>query len=149
VDRTLLTELQRDATQSYANLGQAVGLSAGSAHERVRKLRERGIIRRTTVDVDPEAVGAGVLAFVMLDGNTWMGGPDTRDSLAAISEIVEAHIIAGSAAVLVKIRTSTTKALQAVLRRIFDIDGVTNTQTIVVLTTAFDRPVSLEADEPS
>jgi Lrp/AsnC family leucine-responsive transcriptional regulator len=148
VDRALLTELQRDATQSYANLGQAAGLSAGSAHERVRKLRERGVIRRTTVEVEPEAVGLGVLAFVMLDGNAWMGGTDTRESLAAIPEITEAHIIAGSAAVLVKVRTGSTKALQAVLRRIYEIDGVAGTQTLVVLTTSFERSVSLEVDEP-
>lgn len=149
VDRALLTQLQRDATQAYAALGQAVGLSAGSAHERVRKLRERGVIRRTTVDVDPDAVGRGVLAFVMLDGNAWMGGATTRESLAAIPEIEEAHIIAGAASLLVKIRTGTTKALQTVLRRIFDIDGVTGTHTIVVLETAFERPINLDHDEPN
>ena len=64
IDRALLGELQRDATQAYAALGQAVGLSAGAAHERVRKLRERGVIRRTTIEVDPAAVGRGVLAYV-------------------------------------------------------------------------------------
>lgn len=67
IDRALLTLLQQDATQSYAALGQAVGLSAGAAHERVRKLRERGVIRRSTVEVDPAAVGNGVLAYVMVD----------------------------------------------------------------------------------
>ncbi|WP_405149305.1 Lrp/AsnC family transcriptional regulator [Sphaerisporangium sp. NBC_01403] len=149
VDRALLTQLQRDATQAYAALGQAVGLSAGSAHERVRKLRERGVIRRTTVEVDPDAVGRGVLAFVMLDGNAWMGGATTRESLAAISEIEEAHIVAGAASLLVKIRTGTTKGLQAVLRRIFDIDGVTGTHTIVVLETAFERPINLDHDAPN
>jgi DNA-binding Lrp family transcriptional regulator len=147
VDRALLAELQRDATQSYANLGQAVGLSAGSAHERVRKLRERGVIERTTVAVDPEAVGLGVLAFVMLNQSAWMGDEATKESLAAIPEITEAHIVAGSADVLVKVRTASTKALQEVLRRIYEIAGVAGTQTIVVLTTAFERPISLEADE--
>jgi Lrp/AsnC family transcriptional regulator, leucine-responsive regulatory protein len=89
-----------------------------------------------------------VLAFVMLDGSAWMGGDATRESLAAVPEIVEAHIVTGSAAVLVKVRTGTTKALQEVLHRIYDIDGVAGTQTIVVLTTAFERPMSVEADEP-
>ena len=147
MDRALLAELQQDATQTYANLGQAVGLSAGSAHERVRKLRERGVIERTTVAVDPEAVGLGVLAFVMLNGSSWMGGTATKESLAAISEIMEAHIVAGSADVLVKVRTTSTKALQDVLRRIYEITGVVGTQTIVVFTTAFERPISLRADE--
>lgn len=143
IDRALLGQLQQDATQSYAALGSAVGLSAGSAHERVRKLRERGVIRRTTVDVDPVAVDRGVLAFVMLDANAWMGDTPTRDALAALPEIQEAHIIAGAATVLAKIRTETTEELQAVLRRIFDIDGVTGTQTIVVLESFFERSVNV------
>lgn len=145
-DRALLARLQDDATQSYAALGQAVGLSAGSAHDRVRKMRERGSIRRTTVDVDPAAVGRGVLAFVMVEANAWMGDAPTRDALAGIPEIQEAHVVAGSAAVLVKIRTTTTEELQALLRRIFGIDGVTGTNTIVVLETFFERPVNV-ADE--
>jgi Lrp/AsnC family transcriptional regulator, leucine-responsive regulatory protein len=147
IDRALLTQLQGDATQPYAALGQVVGLSAGATHERVRKLRERGVIRRTTIDVDPGAVGRGVLAFVLLEANAWMGGAATRESLAAIPEIEEAHIIAGPASLLVKIRTGTTKALQAVLRQIFDVDGVTATHTIVVLETAVERPVNVNHDE--
>ncbi len=137
-DQILLTALRQDATQSYAALGKAVGLSAGAAHERVRKLRERGVIRRTTIDVDPVAVGRPVLAFVMIEAGAWMGDEPTRAALAGIPELEEAHIVAGSASVLVKIRTGTTEQLQDVLRRVFEIDGVTGTQTIVVLETVFE-----------
>ncbi|MCT4352606.1 Lrp/AsnC family transcriptional regulator [Streptomyces sp. Je 1-79] len=140
IDRLLLSELQQDATQSYAALGQAVGLSAGSAHERVRKLRERGVIRRTAAEVDPAAVGGGVLAFVTIDSTSWMG--EAGESFAAIPEILEAHIVAGSASVLVKVRTATTEQLQDVLRRLYAIDGVGGTQATVVLETFFERPVS-------
>ncbi|MEV8320694.1 Lrp/AsnC family transcriptional regulator [Streptomyces sp. NPDC059900] len=139
-DRELLALLQQDAAQSYANLGKAVGLSAGAAHERVRKLRERGVIRRTTVEVDPAAVGQGVLAFVMVDSTAWMG--DRAADFAAIPEIQEAHVIAGAASVLVKVRTGTTEQLQDVLRRLYGIDGVSGTQATVSLETFFERPVS-------
>lgn len=143
VDRRLLKSLQEDATRSYAALGKAVGLSAGSAHDRVRKLRERGMIRRTTVDVDPAAVGRGVSAFVMVNANVWMGDPPTRDALLAITGIQEAHIVAGAASLLLKIRTATTEELQATLREIFAVEGVTGTQTVVVLETCFERPVNV------
>jgi DNA-binding Lrp family transcriptional regulator len=143
IDRILLAQLQQDATQSYAALGTSAGLSSGSAHERVRKLRDRGIIRRTTVDVDPAAVGRGVLAYVMVNANEWMGDEATRDALEAIPDIQEAHIIAGAASLLLKIRTATTEGLQSTLRRIFAINGVTGTQTIVVLESFFERPLSL------
>jgi len=148
VDRALLAQLQADATRAYAALGQAVGLSAGAAHERVRKLRERGVIRRTTIEVDPHALGRHVLAYAMIEAGTWVGDAATRAALAAIPEIEEVHIIAGPASLLAKIRTSTTETLQDVLRRIFTIGGITGTHTIVVLETAFERPVSLGLEDP-
>jgi Lrp/AsnC family transcriptional regulator, leucine-responsive regulatory protein len=142
IDRALIAQLQRDATQSYAALGQSVGLSAGAVHERVRKLRERGAIRATTVDVDPKALGLGVLSYVMVDSNAWMG--DTAAAFAALPEVQEAHVIAGAASVLLKVRTPTTEQLQDVLRRIYDIYGVSGTQAIVVLETFFERPITVD-----
>ena len=140
VDRKLIAALQEDAGQSYAALGQAVGLSAGSAHERVRKLRAAGVIRRTTVEVDPAAVGHAVLAFVLLEANAWMGDEATLHALEKIPAVEEAHIIAGPASVLVKVRTATTEDLQATLRALHQVDGVTGTQTVVVLESFFERP---------
>jgi Lrp/AsnC family leucine-responsive transcriptional regulator len=139
IDRRLLALLQQDATQSYAVLGKEVGLSAGAAHERVRKLREAGVIRATTVDVDPAALGLGVLAYVMVDSSAWMG--ESAEAFAALPEIQEAHVIAGNASVLVKVRTATTERLQDVLRRLYAIEGVSGTHATVVLETFFERPV--------
>ncbi|WP_433423918.1 Lrp/AsnC family transcriptional regulator [Microtetraspora malaysiensis] len=139
IDRTLVAELQRDAAQSYAALGRAVGLSGGAVHERVRKLRERGVIRATTVEVDPVALDRPVLAYVMVGADAWMG--ESGGAFAEIPEIMEAHVIAGEASVLVKVRTATTEQLQDVLRRIYGIQGVAHTQAIVVLETFFERPV--------
>ena len=44
--------------------------------------------------------------------------------------------------------TATTEDLQAVLRRLFAIDGVTSTQTIVVLESFFERPVNAQDPDP-
>jgi Lrp/AsnC family transcriptional regulator, leucine-responsive regulatory protein len=145
VDRRLLSALQRDATQSYVALGAAAGLSAGSAHERVRKLRDRRVIRRTTVDVDPAAVGRTVRAYVLVEANAWMGTPLAARAFAALPDVIEAHVIAGGAAILLKIRAESTEALQTVLRDVYAIDGVTGTQTIVALDTFFERPVNVGA----
>jgi DNA-binding Lrp family transcriptional regulator len=140
IDRELLARLQEDATQSYAALGEAVGLSAGAAHERVRKLKASGVIRRTTAEVDPAALGAGVLAYVLLDAESWMGDEPTADALRAIPAVEEAHVIAGPASILVKVRTISTEQLQATLRALHQVDGVTSTQTVVVLESFFERP---------
>jgi Lrp/AsnC family leucine-responsive transcriptional regulator len=79
----------------------------------------------------------------MVDSVSWMG--DSAGDFAALPEILEAHVIAGSASVLVKVRTTTTAQLQDVLRRIYAIGGVSGTQATVVLETFFERPVSPQA----
>ncbi|MEV0648834.1 Lrp/AsnC family transcriptional regulator [Phytomonospora sp. NPDC050363] len=140
IDRRILARLQHDATESYAGLARSVGLSGGAVHERVRKLKERGVIRRTTIDVDPAALGRGVLSYVLIDAKSWMGEPATGEALAAITEVEEAHIIAGAGTLLLKIRTATTQDLQGVLRRLYTVEGVASTQSIVVLETFFERP---------
>jgi DNA-binding Lrp family transcriptional regulator len=115
-------------------------LSAGAAHERVRKLRERGVIRRTTVAVDPVALGRGVLAFVLVQASSWVGDEGTAAKLAALPEAEEAHVIAGRASLLLKVRTASPQGLQDTLRRIYHMDGITGTEAIMVLETFFDRP---------
>ncbi|MFG3227308.1 Lrp/AsnC family transcriptional regulator [Kitasatospora sp. NPDC048194] len=121
----------------YAALARAVGLSAAATHERVRKLRERGVVRRTTVEVDAQP-RAGVLSVVLVDSSAWAG--DSAAAFAAIPEIEEAHVIAGSAPVLVKVRTASTEQLQDVLRRLYAVVGVSGTRATVVLETFLERP---------
>jgi len=56
--------------------------------------------------------------------------------------VISSAMVAGAASLLVKVRTGTTEELQGVLRRLFAVDGVTGTQTIVVLESFFERPVA-------
>lgn len=140
-DRALLALLQEDAGRPYAELAGAVGLSAAAVHDRVRKLRGRGVIRRTTVDVDPAALGRDALAFVLISADKWVGDEATARALAAIPWVEEAHVVAGGPSLLLKVRASSTRGLQAILRSIYEVDGVNGTESIVVLETLFERPV--------
>jgi DNA-binding Lrp family transcriptional regulator len=100
------------------------------------------VIRRTTVDVDPVEVGRGVLAFVLVRAAAWIGDEPVGKALADIAAVEEAHVIAGDASLLLKVRTATPGDLQAVLRQVYKLGGVTGTEAIVALDTFFDRPVA-------
>jgi Lrp/AsnC family leucine-responsive transcriptional regulator len=141
IDRQLLRLLQEDATTPYTALGERVGLSSAAAHERVRKLRQAGVVRRTTVDVDPQAVGAAVTAFVLVEAGAWVGDEDTAAPLAGIAEVEEAHVVAGDASLLLKLRAGSTRELQRVLRELHALPAVRSLQTVVVLETFFERPL--------
>ncbi len=150
IDRTdarLLERLQVDGRRPYADLGADVGISGPSAHERVKKLEARGVIRGYAAAVDPTAAGFTVLAFTWLTQAPGSAGADLTDSFAAIPEIEDCHHVAGEADYLLKIRTRDTRHLEEVIVRLQATPQVFTTETDVVLSSAFEgRPLPLVTD---
>ena len=140
IDRKILGVLVDDATISYAELGDRVGLSPPAAHERVKRLRRSGAIRGTVALLDPKAVRKPLLAFVHVDTRGWGKTPE----LMAISEhpeVEEIHSVAGDSCMLLKVRTEDTRALEGLLARLYETPGVVSTRSYVVLSTYLERPV--------
>src|SRR5215475_13204499 len=57
IDHHLLTLLEEDARQSFADLGEQVGLSKTPCWQRVRELERLGVIRGYRADIDPAQLG--------------------------------------------------------------------------------------------
>lgn len=111
-------------------------------HERVKKLERSGVIAGYRAVVDPEQVGAGVTAFVMVTQRA-----DARDLLedefAALPWIEECHNIAGDESLMLKVRAESMRALEHLIWQIRAIDTVERTKTVIVLGTRFEgRPIS-------
>jgi Lrp/AsnC family leucine-responsive transcriptional regulator len=126
-------------------------LSTAAVHERVKKLVERGVIRRFSLSVEPQALGLAFTAFVAIRND---GGTHCREvapRLRAMPEVQELHSVAGEYDFLAKIRTTHPRALEDVLYAIKSIPGVARTTSTVVLNTEFeDRPLRLDgAETPS
>jgi Lrp/AsnC family leucine-responsive transcriptional regulator len=138
-DARLLERLQVDGRRPYAELGAEVGISGPSAHERVKKLEAKGVIRGYAATVDPAAAGYGVLAFTWLTQAPGTAGTDLTATFAAIAEIEECHHIAGEADYLLKIRARDTRHLEEVLVRLQSTPNVFTTETDVVLSSGFER----------
>ena len=67
LDRTdlrLLAELQRDGRVTNAELAERVSLSPSACLRRVQRLEAEGVIAGYAAQVDPQAVGLGLQAFV-------------------------------------------------------------------------------------
>ncbi len=67
VDWHILEELQNDATLANRTLAERVGLAASSCLQRVRRLREQGVIVGSHIDVDPAATGLPLEAVVSIN----------------------------------------------------------------------------------
>ncbi len=139
IDRRILAALVTDAGQSYAKLSEQVGLSPPAVHDRVKKLRGSGAIKGVEARIDPAQVGKGLLAFVHLDTSGWAKGPVVK-FLSALPEVEEVHSVTGDTSMMLKVRVAGSTALEGLLHRLYDIDGVQGTRSYVVLSTYLERP---------
>lgn len=145
-DRRILGALARNADISYAELGEMVGLSAPAVHDRVKKLRASGCLRRTVALIDGAAVGKPLLAFVHVDSTGW-GRTQELMSIAELPEVEEVHSVTGDTCILLKLRCASSQALEALLARIYATPGVKGTRSYVVLSTYLERTTQAEFTE--
>ncbi|HEY0972610.1 MAG TPA: Lrp/AsnC family transcriptional regulator [Gemmatimonadales bacterium] len=145
-DRQILDILQQDARTPNAEIARRVGMAPSATHERLRKLEERGVITGYGVQLHPEAIGLGLLAFVHVRADEGIRAANTERALASIPEVEELHHVAGEDCFLLKVRAADTTALARLLReRIGEIPAVRSTRTTIVLSTVKDgAPLPLD-----
>ena len=115
VDRKILVELQRDAGQSLDEIARRVGSSKTPVWNRIRKLREAGVIGRQTVVLDAEALGFEACFFVLIRTSeheaTWQAR--FLKALQDRPEVQEAHRLAGDIDYILKVRVRNARAYDA------------------------------------
>ncbi|NSX55167.1 Lrp/AsnC family transcriptional regulator [Parasulfitobacter algicola] len=146
IDRKILGELGRDATLSFSDLSQRVGLSAPAVHERVKRLKAAGVIKRTVAILDGPALGKTLLAFVHVDTTGW-GKTAALMALAKLPEVEEIHSATGDTCLIMKVRVASSEALEGLLSQLYDVDGVRSTRTYVALSTHLERTVQADISD--
>lgn len=136
IDAQLLELLQRDCTQSYADLAKQVGLSITPVVERLKKLRSRGHIRAHVALVDPRSIGLQICAFVgVLVEKPSIEAAFVR-SMASLPEVQECHITSGEYPILLKVRVSNARGLDRFVKeRVKAFKGVLRVRIEIALTT--------------
>jgi Lrp/AsnC family transcriptional regulator, leucine-responsive regulatory protein len=137
-DRRIVELLTVNGRLSYAELARQVGLSGPAVHERVGKLEANGVIRAYRAQVDPEAVGLPVTAFIGI-----VQAPDSEidDVVAYLSEqpeIESCFFLAGVESFLLQVRVPSIIALEHLIVRLNRIPGVASTRTTIALSTKWE-----------
>jgi Lrp/AsnC family transcriptional regulator len=112
LDRKILFELQADASQTLDDIAGKVGSSKTPVWNRIRKMRETGVIGATTVILDPEALGLEACFFVLIRTSehdaAWQG--KFLETLRARPEVLEAHRLAGEIDYILKVQVANARA---------------------------------------
>jgi len=98
----------------------------------VKKLRKKGVIKRFTALVSPELLGKNLTAFVLINTEP-KKLEKVLDTLSSMDEVYEAYDVTGTYYAIVKIRTENRETLAEIIDKIGMIDGVTRTETAIVL----------------
>ncbi len=133
--RSLLHELQENARLSVAELARRVGLSPTATAERMKQMEELGIVRGYTIEIDREALGLEVLAFIRMtcEGQHYYRLMEFIDTL---EEVRECHHLTGGDAFLLKVTTTSMAALEALIEALLPYG---NPVTSIVLSTPIER----------
>ena len=137
-DRKLLDLLQENARLSNAELAEAVGLTASSVHERVKKLERQGIIKGYVAVLDAEKLGKPLVAFVRLTVQTHPQDGQKNGLLELCNsepDIMECHNVAGEDCFVLKVRAEGPKKLERLLSAIRGSTETNRSVTNIVLST--------------
>ena len=111
-DRKILTELQSDASRSLDEIAKSVGSSKTPVWNRMKKMRDAGIIRQQTVLLDAEALGFEATFFVLIRTSEHEADWQQKflAALRARPEVQEAHRLAGDIDYILKVRVKNARA---------------------------------------
>jgi Lrp/AsnC family transcriptional regulator, leucine-responsive regulatory protein len=135
-DRILLSQLQKNARMTSAELGNLVGLSPSGVQKRMRKLEENGFIKKYTAVIDRKNLGFDLLVFVQvtLQGHTPESVAHFDNAIQEMSEVLECHRVTGMADYLLKVVVRNHEHLdQFLMTRLLPLPSVERVNSNLVL----------------
>ncbi|MCP8998512.1 Lrp/AsnC family transcriptional regulator [Pseudarthrobacter sp. RMG13] len=133
-DLKILLELIHDPRIQIGELAEALGIARNTAQSRVRRLLRAGVLHDGGREIDLEAVGYDVVAFVTIEV-THRELDGVVGALRLLPQVLEVHEISGRGDVWCRVVATDTHNLQSALRQILRIKGVIRTETVLALHT--------------
>ena len=138
IDRRILNVLQKTGRMSNADLAERVHLSASACHRRVQRLEKEGYIRDYVALLDARKMGRPTTVFVEI---TLSGQADEvldafEKAVARVPDVLECHLMAGTADYLLKVVAGDTEDFARIHRRyLATLPGVAQLQSSFALRT--------------
>ncbi len=148
IDRSILAQLQTDASVSMERLAKAVGASKTAVWNRVQRLQSDGVIKQQVAVLDAEKVGLHETFFIAIKTNQhneqWLLA--FNEVVQRFPEITEAHRLSGDTDYLIKVQVASTKDFDLLYKKIVasvDLYSVTSSLSMEVLKQNTALPLGL------
>ncbi len=134
IDRKLVTILRHDARRGISDLATELGLSRATVRSRIERMEARGDIVGYTVILRSDAVSMPVRGITMIEVEGRMADR-VVEALAGFPEIGAVHTTNGKWDLVVEVAAESLADLDAVLRRLRLVPGITASETNLLLAT--------------
>ncbi|MGH6745762.1 MULTISPECIES: Lrp/AsnC family transcriptional regulator [unclassified Novosphingobium] len=135
-ERKILRELQRDASQTTAQIAERVGLSSSPCWRRIDRLEREGFIKRRVALVDRKKVGldAHVFAQVKLNAHGRANLDEFSAKIREFPEVLDCYVLMGSIDFLIRVVAADIEAYEKFFfEKLSQLPGVQELNSIVAL----------------
>lgn len=143
LDQQILRVLTKDARTPYAEMAKKFGVSPGTIHVRVEKMRQAGIIVGTKIRINERKLGYDVCCFIGIILKSAKDYDFVINKLNSFDEVVEAYYTTGNYSIFIKVMTHTIEELHSVLaNKIQLIDQIQSTETLISMQNPILRDIN-------
>ena len=141
LDALILDLFAAEPRVGVLEASRRLGVARGTVQARLDRLERSGVVRGWGPQVDTEALGYPVTAFITLEIRQGRGHDPVGEHLASIPEVIEVHTVTGPADLWCRVVARSNADLQRVLDRVLAHPGIERSATMITLATQIDHRV--------
>lgn len=133
IDKKLLEELSEDGRLSYVELAEKVGLSRVAVKDRIKNLKEKGVIEKFTVVINSEKYGKQVSAFFDIDVEP-MQLQEVAQNLANHPQVASIYQMTGPSTLHTHVLVEDFQKLEVFINEeLYSVKGITRVESSIIL----------------
>ena len=133
IDLKILHILQKSGREPASNIADRINVSVPTITERIRKMKDSGVIIGFQAILDPSAIGLDVAAIITIISGSSQYYKKVTLAAKKMSEIVQCFSTTGNGSHTLLVNTKNSNTLEELLRTIQSWPGVTRTETQIIL----------------
>ena len=133
LDRTLIELFAAEPRVGVLEASRRLGVARGTVQARLDRLTRSGVITGWGPDLDPQALGYPVMAFLTLEISQGRGHDSVAEHLASIPEVLEAFTITGAGDMWCRVVARSNADLQRVIDAALSDAGIVRSSTVIAL----------------
>ncbi len=133
IDEKIIHILQNDARRSFVVIANEIGLSESAVRRRIKHLTDSGIIKKFTIELD-DTLKTSAITLISIDSTA--NTSTIIQQLLKLKDIKTIYEITGQYDIATIISAPTIVDINNCIDEVRKIDGIADTNTVIILRTA-------------